>query len=329
MVRSRFTFDNKLVLIGMIALFAVLLAACGSNDSNNEGASPEASQEAETIVYKDALGREVKIPAHPQRIVTTQYLPEMIAAGVKPVGVATHLLSNFASIKDRTAGIEDIGAANDPDMEKILTLKPDLIVVAEWNEEILDKLNAIAPTIVVRWTENDAFRHFRDVAGALGLAGKAEQWTQDFDRKAEEAQAKLASFVKEGETFGVVVIGGYEKGQLRIYGDSNVGFVLYDSLKLPMTDTVKAAMEKDNYEQGMNVSLEKLPEYASADRLFLITFDNDPDFAKQVSESGLWKNLPAVQNNKVYAVNADLWFSYDVMSFSAQLDDAVKLLAQE
>lgn len=344
MVRSRFTFNNKLALIGMLALFVVLLAACGGNDSNNEAASasapgasspaaspaatPEASTEAETVVYKDALGREVKIPAHPRRIITTQYLPEMIAAGVKPVGVATHLLTNFASIKDQTAGIEDIGAANDPDMEKILTLKPDLIIATEWNEALLDKLNAIAPTIVVRWAENDAFQHFRDVAGVLGLADKAEQWTQDFDRRAEEAQAKLASFVKEGETFGVVVIGGYEKGQLRIYGDSNVGFVLYDSLKLPMTHTVKAAMEKDNYEQGMNVSLEKLPEYASADRLFLITFDNDPDFVKQVSESSLWKNLPAFKNNKVYAVNPDLWFSYDVMSFSAQLDDAVKLLAQ-
>lgn len=79
---------------------------------------------------------------------------------------------------------------------------------------------------------------------------------------------------------------------------------------------------------GLSISLEKLPEYASADRLFLVTFDNDPDFVKEVNESNLWKNLPAVKNGKVYAVDGDLWFSYDVMSFGAQLGDAVKLLGK-
>jgi len=95
-----------------------------------------------------------------------------------------------------------------------------------------------------------------------------------------------------------------------------------------MTDTVKQEWSKGGHDLGMKISLEKLPEYASADRLFVVKFDNDPDFLKQVENSSLWNNLPAVKNNKVYVVNDSLWFSLDVMSFDQQLDDAVKLLAK-
>jgi ABC-type Fe3+-hydroxamate transport system, periplasmic component len=340
---SYMSIRSRSALIGAFVLMLVLLAACGNSNttSNSNGtpasnaaaaetpsATPDASQEPATYIYKDALDREVEIPTHPERVITTQYLPEMIAVGMKPIGVASHLLTNFVAIKDQLDGIEDIGAANDPSLEKILTLKPDLIIVAEWNKDQLENLSKIAPTIVVQWEGNDAFTHFKETAAVLGLSDKADAWIADYEKKAEEARAKLASSVKPGETFGVVAIGGYEMKQLRVYGDSNVGFTLFDTLKFPMTDTVKTEWEKGNNENGLNISLEKLSDFASADRLFLVTFDNDPDFAKQVNESSLWKNLPAVKNGKVYSVDPDLWFSYDVMSFSAQLDDAIKLLSQ-
>ncbi|WP_164775446.1 ABC transporter substrate-binding protein [Paenibacillus glycanilyticus] len=335
---------SRSALLGAFILMMVLLAACGNSNSNSNSngappsansaaaetpsATPAASEEPATYTYKDALGREVVIPTHPQRIIATQYLPEMIAVGVKPVGAASHLLTNFVAIKDQIDGIEDIGAANNPSLEKILTLKPDLIIVAEWNKDQLENLSKIAPTIVIQWADHDAFEHFKETAAVLGLSDKADAWITAYNQKAEDARAKLASTVKPGETFGVVAIGGYEMNQLRVYGDSNVGFTLFNSLQFPMTDTVKTEWAKGNNENGLTISLEKLSDFASADRLFLVTFDNDPDFAKQVNESSLWKNLPAVKNGKVYTVNPDLWFSYDVMSFHAQLDDAVQILSQ-
>ncbi|WP_036710986.1 ABC transporter substrate-binding protein [Paenibacillus pinihumi] len=331
---------NRIHWFIMLIVLTVVLSGCGSsavspNSSPQAGTNggdtaqqPNAAQEAATTTYKDGLGREVEIPTHPQRIVVLQYLPEMLAVGVKPVGAATHLLKNFVSIKDQVGGIEDTGAANDPNLEKILELQPDLIIGADWHEEQLDKLSKIAPTVIVKWAGNDAFQHFKDTADVLGMSEQAEEWVQNYNKKAEEARAKLSSFVKEGETFGTVVIGGFDKGQLRVYGNGNVGYVLFESLKFPMTDAVKQAWNKDEHELGMNISMEKLPEFASADRLFVVKFDNDPDFLEKVGNSRLWSNLPAVKNHKVYTLDSNLWFSYDVMSFSAQIDDAVKLLSQ-
>ncbi|TBL70401.1 ABC transporter substrate-binding protein [Paenibacillus thalictri] len=313
----------------ILMLLAALLTACGGPAPAGTGDAASASSETgSTKIYKDALGREISVPAHPKRVITTQYLPELLAAGVKPAGAATHLLTSFASVKDQIAGIEDIGAASSPNMEKILALQPDLIIATEMLQGQLDQLNKIAPTVVVKWEGSDVFRHFNDVAEVVGQKEKAQEWIQTFNKKGEETRAKLASYVKKEETFGVVVIGGYEKGQLRVYGGGNVAYTLFETLHFPMTETVKKEWSKEGHENGMKISLEKLPEYASADRLFLVRFDNDPDFLKQVDDSMLWKNLPAFKNNKVYTVNPDLWFSYDVMSLSAQLDDVVQLLSK-
>ncbi|RAV22319.1 ABC transporter substrate-binding protein [Paenibacillus contaminans] len=327
----------------LLILIFLLMTACGKSgegtlDASNSGkpqVSPAASTpsaspavNAETRTYKDGLGREVVIPAKPKRIVTTQYLPDMLALGVKPIGAPTHLLTNFDSVKSLIGGIEDLGAVNELNVEKTVSLNPDLIIAMEGNQELIDKLSKIAPTVVVKWSGSDPFQHLKDVAAVLGLSDKADQWIAAYNKKSEEVRAKLAAYVKPGETFGTVVIGGYEKGQLRVYGDSNVGFTLFKSLQFPMTDTVKKEWSKGGHDLGMKISLEKLPEYASADRLFVVKFDNDPDFLKQVENSSLWNNLPAVKNNKVYVVNDSLWFSLDVMSFDQQLDDAVKLLAK-
>lgn len=319
-------------------LFVVMLSACGQSapgsaqqqeaETGNESAAANVGEKAGTRVYTDALGREVTIPAHPERVLTTQYLPEMLAIGMKPAGAATHLLTGFASIKDQIGGIEDIGAANALDLEKALALEPDLIIANEYNKDQLDQLNKIAPTVVVQWEGQDAFEHFKAVADVLGQSDKADEWIQNFDKRAEDVRAELSAYVDDKETFGVVVIGGYEKGQLRVYGSGNVGYTLFDALKFPMTDMVKQEWEKGNHEAGVSISMEKLPEYASADRLFVVKFDNDPDFVKEVDDSSLWRNLPAVKNGKVYVVDDGLWFSYDVMSLKAQLEDAIRLLSK-
>ncbi|WP_157994152.1 ABC transporter substrate-binding protein [Cohnella abietis] len=332
--------SNKLWATVALVMVFVLLSACGKSNSSplaSESASPSqtavespsgASEEASTRVYKDSTGREVTIPTHPQRVITSQYLPQMLAAGLKPIGAATHLLNNFTAVKDQLTGIEDVGQANEMNLEKALTLNPDLIIATEWNEDKLDQLSKIAPTVIVKWEGKDPFQHFTDVADILGRSDEAQQWIQAYDKKGEEARAKLKDYVKEGETFGVVVIGGYEKGQLRVYGTGNVGYTLFQTLQFPMTDFVKTEWNKGDNNQGLAISLEKLPEYASADRLFVVKFDNDPEFLKQVEDSRLWSDLPAVKNNKVYVVDASLWFSYDIMSFEAQLNDAVRMLAK-
>ncbi|REK75122.1 ABC transporter substrate-binding protein [Paenibacillus paeoniae] len=328
----RFHFFRIAVLIMSVTL---VLAACG-NTGNTQGNGNQPGNEtkqreeaATTRKWTDGSGREVEIPVNPQRVITTQYLPEMLALGVKPIAAPRHLLTNFASVRDKIDGIEDLGAVNELNVEKALALNPDLILTMEDDQELIDKLSKIAPTVVVTWNGKDAFDHLKDTADVLGLSDQAEQWIADYKKKVAETKEKLAPSVSSDETFGTVVIGGYKEAQLRVYADQNVGYTFFHALGFPMLDSVKSEWEKEKRPLGMDISMELLPEYASADRLFVVKFDNDPGFLDQVLESSLWKNLPAVKNNRVYVLESALWFPLDALSLDQQLDDVVKLLTQE
>ncbi|MFF2483125.1 ABC transporter substrate-binding protein [Paenibacillus sp. NPDC058071] len=320
----------------LIMAVGLVLAACGnsgSNEGSNKGSNQggenaPAETKAETRMWTDGIGREVEIPVKPQRIITTQYLPEMLALDVKPIGAAKHLLTNFASVEGKIDGVEDLGSVNEFNVEKALVLNPDLIIAMEGNDELISKLSKIAPTVVVKWDQKDAFEHLKDTADVLGIPEKAEKWIADYNQKVEQTKEKLKSVVSPDETFGAVVIGGFKDKQLRVYADQNVGYTLFKALDFPMTDAVKKEWEKEARPLGMDISMEMLPQFASADRLFVVQFDNGPEFLKQVLESSLWKDLPAVKNNKVYTLQNALWFPLDVLSLDQQLDDAVKLLTQ-
>ncbi|MGG4498688.1 ABC transporter substrate-binding protein [Brevibacillus reuszeri] len=330
---------NFRIAIFMLAITFVM-SACGGNSNNQSsgnGQSTENNQGKETTqgevttntrMWTDGSGRQVEIPTHPQRIITTQYLPEMLALGVKPIAAPKHLLTNFASVRNKIDGIEDLGSVNELNVEKALSLNPDLILTMEDDQELINKLSKIAPTVVITWENKDAFDHLKDTADALGIPEKAEKWIADYNKKTLETKEKLAAVVSPNESFGAVVIGGFKAGQLRVYADQNVGYTLFQALKLPMLDSVKSEWEKERRPLGMDISMELLPQYASADRLFVVQFDNDPNFLNQVLDSNLWKNLPAVKNNKVYVVDNALWFPLDVLSLDQQLDDVVKLLTR-
>lgn len=209
---------NRIHWFIMLIVLTVVLSGCGSsavspNSSPQAGTNggdtaqqPNAAQEAATTTYKDGLGREVEIPTHPQRIVVLQYLPEMLAVGVKPVGAATHLLKNFVSIKDQVGGIEDTGAANDPNLEKILELQPDLIIGADWHEEQLDKLSKIAPTVIVKWAGNDAFQHFKDTADVLGMSEQAEEWFRTITRRLKKQEPSCPHLSRKGRHSGPLLL---------------------------------------------------------------------------------------------------------------------------
>ncbi|MEK3722793.1 hypothetical protein [Paenibacillus sp. FSL H8-0034] len=98
-----FSLKNSFMQAFVLITIIVILSACSRTSQPETDAMHAAKSETGAIagvsptkVYKDVFGREVTIPTHAQRVVTTQYLPEMLALGVKPVGAVSHLLTGFA-----------------------------------------------------------------------------------------------------------------------------------------------------------------------------------------------------------------------------------------
>ncbi|MBQ9864492.1 MAG: ABC transporter substrate-binding protein [Bacteroidales bacterium] len=106
-------------------LVAAMLAALVMIGCNNPSASVK--DEQQTVTYTDDYGTTVDIPLHPKRIVSTSpAVTEIIYA----LG-GSHLLvgrTDFCSYPPEVADVESIGGISNLNIEKIMSLSPDLVI---------------------------------------------------------------------------------------------------------------------------------------------------------------------------------------------------------
>ena len=141
-----------------VALLGVTTACASSSGSSGKAAAGSAGAtsggSAATRIVQTSKGA-IKVPATAHRIVTIQpaAFSTLIDLGDADsiVGVydegTQYVSPRYRALYDKTAKIGDKGQV---DLEKILNLKPDLIVGADfdWNTKNYQQLSAIAPMVV-------------------------------------------------------------------------------------------------------------------------------------------------------------------------------------
>ncbi len=312
---------KQTVWVGLLFIvMAAVIAACGGRTENHSSAAgerPASGEKPETKIFKAENG-EVEIPANPQRIVAIQFAGDLLALGVKPVGVGSLVLNNSEHLKDELAGVADVG---DVSVEKVLELAPDLIIVPSYlPPEVTEKLGKIAPAVALPWggfAGADPLEEVRTFGRMLGKEKEAEAWIARYKEKAEQAKQKLAGVIGPGETAASYEI--WAKNLWIWDKNQRAGYNLFTMLGLTEPDKVK----KDVFEPGKSrdISQEVLPDYA-ADHMFVTVYQEDggAERAKELMDNPLWKSLPAVKNNRVYLLNLkQFWFS-DGLSLEKQLD---------
>ncbi|EAD3582405.1 iron-hydroxamate ABC transporter substrate-binding protein [Listeria monocytogenes] len=307
-----------IILLVSMLLIAVVLTACGDNKSAG-------NEKIEMRTYTMANGKKVEIPAHPKRIVASEYLGNIVLLGMKPVGARAKQMEN-PFLKGRVDGIADIG---DPvSAEKVAELKPDLIIVSK--EDEFEAMSKIAPTVLIPYaTSKNVEEDVRQIADLVGEKKAGEAWLDKFHQKAKENRAKLADKLDPNETVGIYEVQDkdfYVMGQNMGRG----GQAIYNALQLK----APAKIQKDvlDGQDWQKISLEVLPEFA-ADRMFVTSTSSGSakdgeKTLKDLTNSPIWKNLPTFKAGNVYQMDFDTMFYYDPLAVEGQLDIIVeKLLA--
>jgi len=226
----------------MLLCTSLILSACQAGNQAETPASQLGTASAakdigtgETRIYKHLKG-ETEIPAKPRRVISLFHLGELMALGAKPVGATTFILKNplLSGISD----IEDVGVP--PNLEKMLALKPDLIVTTEPFAEAVEggyeALSRVAPTIVVE-QYNDPIKDVEMFGDILGKQEEARQWNEKFAVKIAEYKEKIRPHVGADETFSILNV---RSGAIFIYGDTNMGGnIIYKYLGLKPTEKIK------------------------------------------------------------------------------------------
>ena len=140
-----------------VLAFALVAAACGSDDTDEAAATDTTEGSAETVAFEHSEG-STDVPTDPQRIVTTtdqNALLPLLELGVTPVASAGLIGDDGSQTFRRTegfdtSGIEFVGAYGEPNAEAIAAQRPDLIVGYEFDSDYYDTLSGIAPTVLIQ-----------------------------------------------------------------------------------------------------------------------------------------------------------------------------------
>lgn len=295
----------------MVAIFA--LAACG----NKKEEEKSSSDKVEMVDYTAKNGT-ISIPKNPKRVVITadSFAGYALQLGIKPVGLSSFALSN-KYFGDRIDGIVDVGGEESP--EKIMSLKPDLIISFAQSEN-LDKLEKIAPTLAILPKETTFKEEMTEFGKIFNKEEEAAQWISEWDKKVAKYKPQVQKVVGDQT---VALLGVYGKDAY-VYGDnfSRGGEIIYGEFDLAMPEIVKKETSKGK--GYASFSVEKLPEFAGD---YIFAESGDDKFSK-TKQTGLWKTLPAVKNNRVFEIDeTDAYFS-DPVSLDQQLEEIVDVFTK-
>lgn len=300
-------------------------ADSGTDNAGDGTASGDEAAATDTRLFVDGLGREVRIPVSPERVIVSEFSAEALTAGVTPLAVGPNDLKN-AFTSEQLAGIPDIG--DPPNPELILSLEPDLLLFSQYMPDIypqqMEQIEKIAPVVYIRF-EDPIYDVLPTVADALGKPDAVRPWIDEYEAERRQAMEQVRQAIGD-ETVSIFRI---EKGRLRIYLSTNFGgYAVRSALQANAPDAVKAEIGQAPWSNAVQISLEKLPEYAG-DHLLLIVSDTDEDQQeyKDIQSSSLWQSLPAVRNGNVHLLGTPKYYNADNITVRETMKEIANMLS--
>lgn len=292
---------RAILALALAALLTFALAACGSADAEETG-----SAEQKEISVSHAQG-ETKVTTNPQKVVVLDFgiLDSLDALGVESVvGLPKQAVPKFL---DKYAGDDytDIGTMQEPDMEKLAELDPDLILIGARTAEKYAELSEIAPTLDLTVGSEDFLTSFKEVSTTIGeVFGKSDE-VKDKLAAIDEQIADAKANAADGGNALIVLVSG---GKLSAFGPgSRFGFV-HDQLGIP---AASPDLKVDRH--GQAISFEFIAQ-TNPQQLFVIDRDaaigqsQAGQSAKEVLDNDLVKQSDAAKNGKITYLDGSRWY---------------------
>ncbi|QBD83537.1 iron-siderophore ABC transporter substrate-binding protein [Ktedonosporobacter rubrisoli] len=307
------------MLISLLSLLLLFLTACGG--TNQATSTPADNGKPGGHLVKHAMGQTM-VPDHPQRVVVldTGELDDTLALGITPVGAVTALQDGdyLSYLKGKLGSITNVGTIAQPNLEKIASLHPDLILSNKVRHaSIYPQLSQIAPTVFAEnigttWKDN-----LKLYAEALGKTQEANTLLQHYNQRLAELKQKMGPRLAQTHVSIVRVL----PDRIRLYmGASFIGTILRDAglPRPPAQDQDKKFAQEVTYENIQTMD---------GDVIFIMNYGNSKDKMQDLMNQPQWKQLNAVKNGKVFTVADDVWSTgIGIEAANLVIDDLFKYL---
>jgi iron complex transport system substrate-binding protein len=280
---------------------------------------------SECRIVKHKLG-ESCIPFHPQRIIVydQESLEILVALGLKPIATtsANRVGNKRYILKDKADGIIDLGKDSQINFERIVKLKPDLILGLVCSYSDYELLSKLAPIVCFNYTETGWKQTLKEVAQVVDKNQEAEELLEKYQRRIENLRLQFAQKSHKQE---ISVMRFYTSIQFtQFLNELSFPISILEELQLSIPLAQRQISSGANI-SFYNVSLERV-DLLESDMMFIALDPGAEENFRKYQHSPLWQTLNVVQNKRVYTVDSSYWIFGNVLSAHAVLDDLVKYL---
>jgi iron complex transport system substrate-binding protein len=290
--RRKIMFKKKNIKSIVLAIFVcVVLSACGNKAISNNVDTTK--KETTAVVYPlkvvDSYNRTVTIESEPKRIIT---IAPNITESIYALGKGGSLVgrSDYDDYPTEVSKVATIGSLLQPNIEKIIELKPDVVIAStHFDKAVVKKLEDLNIKVVVLYGEEN-FVGVYDTMSKLGQVVNANEKAQsiisDMKKKVADITAKVANAKKPT----VYYVAGFGKS-----GDFTAGKDTFIGNMIEIAGGKNAADDAIGWKYSVEKLVEKDPDILICSKFF--------DSKKGIEATTGYKDLKAVKNGKLLEVD--------------------------
>jgi iron complex transport system substrate-binding protein len=312
------TFKRKIVLgVLWLMLIVVTLAGCHQNanisDPWNE---PSLSDKGFPVTVTDGLNRKVTIETKPARIVSVapQHTETLFALGLgeRIVGVTA-----YCNYPEEAQTREKVGGFSDPNLERIVSLKPGLVVAtADQHQDIIQGLNNVGVPVLAFSPHS-----IEEIIHTIAVIGQATGNTEAATALNNRIQQRIDAVIAKVKDIP-------EEQRPRVYYELWYEPLMSVGPNTLISDLIKTA-------GGISITSDAMEDYPTFSEEILLS--RDPQVmlhtyghgdqmvptAEQIASRPGWERLSFVKAGRIYALNADL-----LERSGPRVVDALELIAE-
>lgn len=335
-----------LSLILSTALVLTLSAGCSKNEqvngaeSNNAPAqNTEVKNETQTaqeeiitrynvttgeddVTFTDATGEEVTIKKNPQRVVClyNSYLDIWDSCGGTVIGRVEE--AEEKPVENAKAA-ESVGTASDPNLEKILSLNPDLVIMTTAYKVQKEMVSTLKQNnIPVIALDNDYKSDYYETVKLFTAITDREDL---YETQAERVKNNVNEIIAKAPTdknYSVLILFASAKSLSVRDSNSMVGEMLKDLNTVNISDTEVETSDSKTF--SMEKILEEDPDF-----IFVLTMGTDIEKIKErlksdAEDNPAWASLTAVKEGNYHILPKNLY----MYKPNNKYDEAYKGLAE-
>jgi len=283
--------SRSLIVIVLSVLFlmaATSLFSAAAGESTTQRTNPDGN----FLEFTDSYGRDVVIPSKPLTIVS---LGPNVTEIIFSLGKGNNLIgrTQFCDYPAETASIEAVGNMQEPNIERIIELNPDIVIasthVSPEKIGLLEKAGIATVGIYNDSTFEGVYSTIRDIGKVLGESNNAERLIFEMGITISDVAKRVAG-KSEPSIYYVVGFGDW--------GDFTAGGDTFINQMIEMAGGNNIASDVNGWSYSLEKIIEKDPDYIICSQFWGTkeSFEATPNY----------KDLRAVQEGNLIAIDNNI-----------------------